>query len=258
MNALLRPCQILFWFVCALPALTACSVIPANSPVAKPALVQTPVFAGNSAVDGSQDGWWRVAYHLRWEEGEEPSWHMDALIAHQVVKPILEQVGGEIKIWRFHRRAVRDASGHRFSFLFYCSNTTAKKLYHLLEHNDIVAALKRQGMIERLSFSDINTNKQPGIGDTSDKAWSVVLQQAWPYFVMGVSQTWLALIDKVEEKKRVDEALHTTDQVARYKESNDQVTKLWEQQGGHAFLHHLNALFGYQALFVYERKRARY
>jgi len=220
--------------------------------------VATQIPATVTAVDASQSGWWRVAYHLQWDEGEEPLWHLDTLIAHRVVKPVLDSLAGEIKVWRFHRRAARDAAGHQFSFIFYSTNATAKKLYALLGDSDVVQVLKKQGMIERLSFSDINTNRQPGIGDTSDKVWAEVLQQTWPYFIMGVSQTWLGLIDKIDAQKKLPNALSITEQIERYQLLNVTLNELWEQQGGHAFLHHLNAIFGYQELFVYERKRARY
>jgi hypothetical protein len=32
------------------------------------------------------------------------------------------------------------------------------------------------------------------------------------------------------------------------------VSDLWQEEGRHAFLHHLNALFGYESLVVYEKK----
>ncbi len=35
---------------------------------------------------------------------------------------------------------------------------------------------------------------------------------------------------------------------------NDAVDDMWRQEGRHAFLHHLNAVFGYQPLVIYEKK----
>jgi len=236
-----------------MPVLSACTLLPVNEPESASTQASTVVEA-----EAAQVGWWRVGYHWQWAEGQEPLWHLDPLIAHQLIKSVLAQHGGDIKIWRFHRRAARDAAGHQFSFIFYCTNATAKKLYALLEDNEIVQGLKNQGIIERLSFLDINTNRRPEIGDTSDDVWAAVLQQTWPYFIMGVSQTWLGLIDKLAEQGEVVNDMSITDQVERYKSLNVKISEIWEQQGGHAFLHHLNAIFGYQELFVYERKRTRY
>jgi hypothetical protein len=32
------------------------------------------------------------------------------------------------------------------------------------------------------------------------------------------------------------------------------VEEMWRQEGSHAFLHHLNAIFGYEPVVVYERR----
>ena len=42
--------------------------------------------------------------------------------------------------------------------------------------------------------------------------------------------------------------------VAFYQEVNTTLSELWRKEGRHAFLHHLNALFGYEPLIYYEKR----
>ena len=100
-------------------------------------------------------------------------------------------------------------------------------------------------------FDAVDVIKRPDIEDTSDSNWSPLLQQSWPYFIMGVSRLWVDLIDRiaVDFSARLDQA-STQDKLEIYKEINDIVTGIWQVEGKHAFLHHLNALFGYQPMNI--------
>jgi hypothetical protein len=63
---------------------------------------------------------------------------------------------------------------------------------------------------------------------------------------MGVSETWLRLIDEqVRDAAAADAAPSLPRLLERYRRANEAVTGIWEGEGHHAFLHHLNALFGY-------------
>ena len=94
------------------------------------------------------------------------------------------------------------------------------------------------------------------------------MQRAWPYFAMGVSQLWLSLIDQhiasmapnrgyvfAEESFTEDdvEAL-----IELYQHIDEKLVATWESEGGHALLHHLNALFGYGEVAIYERRMIRF
>jgi len=67
------------------------------------------------------EGWWSVRFGLHWPARAEPAWNRDLLLADQFVRPALRQHREAISLWRFHRRAARDAAGHRFSFIFRAS-----------------------------------------------------------------------------------------------------------------------------------------
>ncbi len=104
--------------------------------------------------------------------------------------------------------------------------------------------MKAQGVILHVQYDDTAAINRAGIEGTSDPSWSPPLQKAWPYFIMGVSQTWLDLIARYagDEGKR---PMTVTDMLAFYHEIGQQVDETWKKEGGHAFLHHLNAIFGY-------------
>ena len=210
------------------------------------------VTSTNSADDS---GWWQVGFHRSIEADDEPLWHLDALIAYEVIKPILEQQ--QFRLWRFHRRAAPDASGHQFSFIFYAPRSTGEQIYQAIKAHPMVRELQQENLIERLSFFNINGDARSNIEDTSDKNWPVELQKAWPAYIMGVSQTWLNLIDEFARQIPAENN-GITAQFERFEQINSRINSVWEMEGGHAFLHHLNALFGYQELYIIERRRTRF
>ena len=201
-------------------------------------------FKPQTAEDREPKGWWYASFKIDWQH-EEPLWHVDLLMAHRIAAPVAEKYKGAMPLWRFHRRAAHDAAGHRFSFIFYSSAATAQKVYRDIEANDVLADMKSKGVILQTSYDDTNKITRPNIGSTSDPAWSSNLQKSWPYFIMGVSQTWLDLISRFAEDGR-KQPVTLDEMLDFYKEINEAVEDTWQKEGAHAFLHHLNALFGYE------------
>jgi predicted nucleic acid-binding Zn ribbon protein len=62
---------------------------------------------------------------------------------------------------------------------------------------------------------------------------------------MGASRMWLDLVGEVA-------AEHTDEQdiEQRYIKVQEEVNTIWAQQGQHAVLHHLSAIFAYQPLLI--------
>ncbi|WP_455221387.1 hypothetical protein [Kaarinaea lacus] len=201
-------------------------------------------------------GWWQVGFHRAIKQDEDPMWYLDAFIAYEVIKPILEQQN--FTLWRFHRRAANDAAGHKFSFIFFSTRNTGEQIYQRIRENAMVKELLQENIVERLSFVDINGNVRSNVEDTSDKNWSIELQKAWPAFIMGVSQTWLYLIDEYAQQIPVDDTESLVSMLDRFDLINNKINTVWEMEGNHAFLHHLNALFGYQELYIIERRKTRF
>jgi hypothetical protein len=76
---------------------------------------------------------------------------------------------------------------------------------------------------------------------------------------MGVSETWLGLVrDAAGAELGETRPADTAKLLAGYEAVERRVTQLWREEGGHAFLHHLSAIFGYRPVEVVERRLATY
>lgn len=197
-------------------------------------------------------GWWHVRFKIDWPpETEDPAWHMDVLLAHKVISPVLERHRQEICCWRFHRRAARDAGGHQFSFIFFCGRKTAAAVCEAVRSDALVQEMKGAGWITQDIYSDLTTVSQPRLEDTGDRRWSLPLQRSWPFFIMGVSDMWLALISEIIRSDRPAQEFTSLEETRDYYRAiNERVEETWRKECGHALLHHLNALFGYGPLLV--------
>lgn len=199
--------------------------------------------------------WWSARFRVDWPENAHPAWHTDLLIAHRVVKPVLDRHLQDISLWRFHRRAVRDPAGHQFSFIFFASPETAARVYAEVSDNPILQQARSSGRITAVACDDTSNLSRRAIADTSDRTWSAPLRQAWPYYMMGASQTWLDLISALADAGQKPEVPTTFAELDhRYVGINASITTLWQNEGRHAFLHHLNALFGYEPIVIIERR----
>ena len=115
--------------------------------------------------------------------------------------------------------------------------------------------MKFSGVIDDVVYDDPAELTRPNIEDTSDKNWPVSIQKAWPYYIMGVSQMWLDLIVQVADNKMENNSATSINEIESfYKQVDETITELWQKQGRHAFMHHLNALFGYKPLIYWEKR----
>ncbi len=196
-------------------------------------------------------GWWTVSFRMAWPEDATPAWHVDALLAGRIISPVLDSFRKDILLWRFHRRAVRDAAGHKFSFLFYSKPKTAGHIFDAIRRDDTLSDLIASGVVQSVNYDDTSKINRPGVEDTSDKNWSEPIQRSWPYFIMGVSEMWLGLISQYAAKCPSKSGPASVEEISEcYLAANDFIEESWRKEGGHAFLHHLNALFGYAPLML--------
>lgn len=236
--------------------LTACSSL-GQVPVSdlEPA---TPDAIVRAAPDQAK-GWWSVRFAIDWPEDAEVSWYMDVYLAHKIVKPVLDRYGRDIDLWRFHRRAARDRGGHQFSFIFFSPPAVAEAIYKAVRDDKQLRVVEAMGLINKVKYQDTGSNQQSMIQDTSDKSWSLPVQKSWPYFIMGVSDMWLRLIDELVQQDSGKVSFSDyNDVLSFYADIEKKVNEVWRTEGNHAFLHHLNALFGYQETIVIERKLMRF
>jgi hypothetical protein len=203
----------------------------------------------------SGTGWWKVSFQMRWPEDTEPCWYMDLFIAHEIVSPVLDQYEKDIILWRFHRRAARDQGGHQFSFIFYCAGEIAQEIHSSIESSRHLEKMKTAGEIVQDIYDDTGSIAKPQIEDMSDSRWSPPIKRSWPYYIMGVSQMWLHLIEQIAEQTSNGEGPSSVREMeAFYTRVDEVITETWQEEGRHALLHHLNAIFGYRPIAVYEKR----
>ncbi len=206
------------------------------------------------AVDAKK-GWWYARFNMDWPQDADPAWYVDYILAHKVISPVLDEYGKEISLWRFHRRAARDESGHQFSFIFYASGETTQKIYRAIQSSRLLEEMIAAHLVLGTIYDDTTVVLLPDLGATSDPKWSPEIKRTWPFYIMGVSRMWLNLIDEISRETLKERDLSNLDDLSMgYKKVNEIVEDKWKQEGGHAFLHHLNAIFGYEPLFIYERR----
>ncbi len=196
-------------------------------------------------------GWWLIRYQFHWPPEENPLWHLDMLVANEIVKPVLHRHREDILLWRFHRRAARDGAGHQFSFIFFTESATARKVLKALRSRHALELIEASGDLARVVYDEGRTAQKSNVEDTSDPHWPHDLQKAWPWFIMGVSETWLALVGQIatDLHGHIPSAT-TSDLKCIYEMVRVRMTEQWREHAAHAFVHHLNALFGYEPFKV--------
>jgi hypothetical protein len=209
-----------------------------------------------SVTESTERGWWRVSFQMDWpEDQEKPAWHMDLCLAHMVLSPVIDHYKASLALYRFHRRAVRDGEGHRFSFIFYAEPEAAKRILDEINADKNVQAMIAYDKVVKVVFDDSSGSKNLRIEETSDPKWSPAVRKSWPYYIMGASRMWLHLIGEViAEHPQWSGPQKWPEAEDFYRSVDAAVTELWQKEGRHAFLHHLNALFGYESLVVYEKR----
>ena len=221
---------------------TACSTVQVGS-----APTYTPTAASLEAEQPDRF-WWQFRFKLQWPDGESPDFSRHLLIADQVISPVLVEHAENISLWRFHRRAARDQAGHQLSLIFYADKATADAIAMSINGKPLTQWLRSQDMIEATRFNRRTREELAGLEDTSDPVWPIEIQRSWPYFIMGVSQTWLVMVQELSAKDPLSGEVDYNAFLAHYQAVDRQLTTQWRDFGQHAYLHHLSAVFGYQPL----------
>lgn len=200
-----------------------------------------------------QYSWHQLRFKWAWPEGRAPDWSLDPLVADLVLSDLIASHQESLPLWRFHRRAGRGPAGHQFSFIFYSSSGTARQIQDSAADHATTRRLMEQGLLEKVYLT---TPEDPGeLSATSDPNWPASVQSTWPMFIMGVSQTWLGLVE-LHAGNTAAPGEDLEDALERYATVNAKVNELWSEYAQHAFFHHLSGVFGYQPMTV--RKRMRF
>jgi hypothetical protein len=231
--------------------LSACAAPPKSAPSVPgaPASIQPSVMYR----------WWQARFHINWPADVPPRWYVDSLVANEVVGPVLRKHPSEIPLWRFHRRAVRDDAGHRFSWIFYASPEMASVYFDEISENIVLKHLVEKSVVSRVRLDTVTGGAPQPVGATADPRWSEVMQNAWPYYIHGISRMWLDMIASEETAMAAKPAPDNVDAlIERYRIVEADIGGVWQTEGRHALLHHLNAIFGYQPLEFIERRKIRF
>lgn len=194
--------------------------------------------------------WWQLRFKLIWPDDQSPDFSRHLLIAEQLLLPVITAQEQRLTLWRFHRRASRDAAGNQFSLIFYTDEATAAQINREISMDPLTLWLIDNAMIEKTRFSKHTEHELGLLEQTSDPKWPIEIQRSWPYFIMGASQSWLMLVQEISREAELAETVSYSDLITHYQRVDQAVNTQWVEYGQHAYLHHLNAVFGYQPLRI--------
>ncbi|MCB1800153.1 MAG: hypothetical protein KDI82_00555 [Gammaproteobacteria bacterium] len=193
---------------------------------------------------------WRFRF-FRADDGATHT-HLDGLLADQLLFDAVLAHADEIRLWRFHRRWARDATGHQFSLMVFAPPAVARSITAGLKAAPLLKSLGEQGFLLQWRIDHMAGDAALRPSTTSDPRWPEDVQQEWPHFIMGVSRLWAGLV-RAEARRHPGMDLH-----ARYREVDAALEQFWMHGARHALLHHLNALFGYRPLLEADGSLRRY
>jgi len=194
--------------------------------------------------------WWQLRFKLAWPEDESPDFSRHLLIAEQILLPVIAEHEQQLPLWRFHRRAGRDGAGHQFSFIFLSNEATATQIDREVSENPLTGWLLDRAMIEKTRFNRRSPEELGRLEQTSDANWPPEIQRSWPYFIMGASQTWLVMVQELSQQHELEGDIDYPTLLEHYKGVDARLNVQWRDYGQHAYLHHLNAVYGYQPLKI--------
>ena len=194
--------------------------------------------------------WWQLRFKLSWPPDEPPDFSGHLLIAEQVLLPQIIKHQEALPLWRFHRRAGRDGAGHQFSLIFLADEKTATNIGDAIGSDELVAWLKQNGMLENTSLGRRGPEELAKLEETSDPVWPIEMQRSWPWFIMGVSTAWLMQVQDISQRQGLPETATYTELHDHYRRVSATMDAQWRDFGQHAYLHHLNAVYGYQPIKI--------
>jgi hypothetical protein len=184
------------------------------------------------------------------DQSPPQSW-IDFYLLDQIIRP-LTQARLANDTWNIHRRwGVRD--GHQFKFSCFADRGVATDGDHFVRslpawqtYRDRIAQWQPEA--DRYRF-------QPLTAQTDDwrvweNWWPTECLPSWSFFIHGVSRTLLELIEDVRQSRALVAPNPTDVQACEefYRHVERLVQEFWSRYGQDVYLHHINAVFGYDAV----------
>ena len=171
------------------------------------------------------------------------------LIAYEICRSVIYSHESEIYPWRFHR-LFQDEHMNQLTFRFSSSEEICSNIMDDIGNNKTYKLLKDLGLLQLNEDGNLLcVAKGP---DGEPKQWPKEINLVWPHFICGASKSWLEMIHLFCIYLSVGgtKAESFEDRIAFYNQINSKIDSMWVKWGGHAFNHHLNALFGYKYINV--------
>jgi hypothetical protein len=195
--------------------------------------------------------WYSHQFFIERPNFANTRWWIDLFLFDTIVRECLIANAKDIDIWRIHRRGQDDATGHKFSFLYYSSKEVFKTIESSITDHGVVKVLQKANFLRDLSHVEIGAK----IEATSDNKWPLPLQKTWPYYIMGVSQMALELVDNLRHSPRpAYDVVSINDCETYYTLIMNRFIEVWQNWGSHAFFHHINAVFGFMPVVAQPRQ----
>lgn len=192
--------------------------------------------------------WSYVRFRFARDADDKVQSFLDPLVADQVLSEVIVKYRPDIRLWRFHRRWPRDATGHQFSLLLFTDAATARAIEALVKGHPVLARLTQEGLLREVVFQTTFDRQLATEAASSDPIWPADVQREWPKYIEGASRLWLGLV-QAQAQRYADQPL-----LQRYRNVEDALTEIWFEEANHAFFHHLSALFGYKPVRVIMRE----
>jgi len=189
--------------------------------------------------------WYFYRFRLSGDFDKETKWWLDIFIIDQIVRKIIEKtsINSKIYLWRFHRRKGKDIAGHQFSFLCYTNQSNSDEIYKFINNTDAFKILSKNDILKEYFIEEGGKE----IDGSGDRHWPEKISKSWPYFIQGASRSMVEMIKLITNDTLCSINSNNILEIEEFYQKVDKLLEYyWYEYGGHAFLHHLNGLFGYQ------------
>jgi len=203
----------------------------------------------------SKKDYYHIIFHLPFENDNKYS-IVDSSIHYLIVEELLFNIVNRYEAiiypWRLHRMFIKKKT-NEFKFKFYCSKWTFNFIRNKVLSNYSMQELLNKRIIKRVEYYKYpyGTNE---IGSDNDISWDYFIKEIWPYYICGVSKSWVYMIHKIFDKVKKENYLNNChlypleNRLKYYEKVKNEIEWSWINYGNHAFFHHANALFGYKKI----------
>lgn len=194
--------------------------------------------------------WYGFNFRITRPENEKPRTWIDIFIIDKIIREVICKKKVDIQLWRIHRRWKNDGSGHEFTLDCFTKEQTANSIEKLIRESEPFKILQENSLLaDDLNKVPNGKNVHDIADDESTRGWPLELKKAWPYYINGCCRMLLYLIEYLSKDKQID-GKNISKIENCYTKINNELTSIWQNNGSHAFFHHINAIFGYEPVIL--------